>query len=417
VILLLVALLSLEPQQPERTSAFRFQAFDQGLPRTGQWRHGFSVADMNNDGLQDLAFAPARKRRGPPVIFLNERNGRWRQWSEAQFPTLPFDYGAVAAADFDGNGANDLAVASHYTGVTVVLGDGRGAFVASQEGLIYRAPNAPEGAAPFSSRAVVAVDWNRDGLMDIAALSDGPRGRGVQLGVTVYENLGAAWKAVRSVKPEYVFGDSIAAGDVDGDLLPDLVTASQVTNYPRVLRLSSTAEERLLDRQLATSLPAALVHSTDLHDFNADGRDEILIAYTSATTPRRAVVELVSFPAGANPPRELWSDEGNGKITAVAAGDVNGDGSIDVVAGLSDGRLLTFRGDGRNFVTRDIDIPIPEWRRGCTPYAVRLADLDGDRRDEVIASFAGESNGCTSGGGVEMWRSATAPAKRRSVRR
>jgi hypothetical protein len=417
VILLLAALLFLTPQQPDRTSALRFQPFDAGLPRSGQWRNGFAVADMNQDGLQDLAFGPPRKRRGPPVIFLNERNGRWRQWSEAQFPSLPFDYGAVAAADFDGNGTNDLAVASHYTGVTVVLGDGRGTFVPSQEGLIYRAPNAPEGAAPFSSRAVVAVDWNKDGLMDIAALSDGPRGGGVQLGVTVYENLGAAWKPVRSAVREYVFGDAIAAGYIDGDLLPDLVTASQVTNYPRVLRLSSTPEGRLLDRQLATSLPASLVHSTDLHDFNGDGRDEVVIGYTSATTPKRAVIELVSFPAAAGPPRELWSDEGNGKITAVAAGDVNGDGSIDVVAALSDGRLLTFRGDGRNFVTRDEDIAVPEWRRGCTPYAVRVADLDGDRRDEIIAAFAGESTGCTSGGGVEVWRAVNAPAKRRSVRR
>jgi hypothetical protein len=401
VILLLAALLS-------------FQPFDSGLPRSGQWRNGFAVADMNNDGLPDLAFGCARKRPGPPVIFLNEGNGQWRRWEEAQFPPLPFDYGAVAAADFDGNGSNDLAVASHFTGVTVVLGDGRGTFVPSQEGLIFRPPDSPEGPAPFSSRAVVAVDWNRDGLVDVAALSEGPNGL---LGVTVYENLGVAWKPVRAGAREYVFGDAIAAGDVDGDGLPDLMTASQVTNYPRVLRLSSNPDGRLETKQPATSLPAYLVHSTELYDFGGDGRDEILIGYTSATSPKRAVIELLSLPAGGVPPRELWSDEGNGRIMALAAGDVNGDGSVDVVAGLSDGRLLTFRGDGRNFVTRDADIPIPEWRRGCTAYAVRVADLDGDHRDEIIASFAGESNGCTSGGGVEVWKASESPQPPPSPRR
>jgi hypothetical protein len=369
---------------------------------------------MNGDGLPDLAFGCPRKTPGPPVIFLNERNGRWRRWEEARFPPLPFDYGAVAAADFDGNGTNDLAVASHFTGVTVVLGDRHGTFVPSQEGLVFRKPDAPEGPAPFSSRAVVALDWNADGLVDIAAMSEGPRGL---LGVTVYENLGVAWKPVRAAAPEYVFGDGIAAGNVDGDGLPDLVTSSQVTNYPRVLRFSSNPEGRLATRQPETSLPVYLVHSTDLHDFGGDGRDEILIGYTSATSPRRAVIELLSFPAGGAPPREVWSDEGNGRIMALAAGDVNGDGSADIVAGLSDGRLLTFRGDGREFVTRDADIPVPEWRRGCTAYAVRVADLDGDGRDEIIASFAGESTGCTSGGGVEVWRTATSQSKRRSVRR
>ena len=401
MILLLAALLS-------------FQPFDSGLPRAGQWRNGFAVADLNNDGLPDLAFGCARKRPGPPVIFLNQGKGQWRRWEEAQFPALPFDYGAVAAADFDGNGSNDLAVASHFTGVTVVLGDGRGTFVPSQEGLIFRKPDSPEGPAPFTSRAVVALDWNRDGLVDIAAMSEGPRG---QLGVTVYESLGAAWKPVRSTAPEYVFGDAIAAGDVDGDGLPDLMTASQVTNYPRVLRFSSNPDGRLAPRQPETSLPALLVHSTELHDFGADGRDEILIGYTSATSPRRAVIEMLSFPAGAVPPRELWSDQGNGRIMALAAGDLNGDGSADVVAGLSDGRLLTFRGDGRQFVTRDADIPVPDWRRGCAAYAVRLADLDGDGRDEIVAGFAGESNGCTSGGGVEVWRTSGLPEPPRSSRR
>jgi hypothetical protein len=405
VILLLAAVLS-------------FQPFDSGLPRSGQWRNGFAVADMNGDGLPDLAFGCARKRPGPPVIFLNERNGRWRRWDEAQFPPLPFDYGAVAAADFDGNGSNDLAVASHFTGVTVVLGDGRGTFVpAPQEGLIFRSPDSPEGPAPFSSRSVVAVDWNRDGLTDIAAMSEGPRGL---LGVTVYENLGTAWRAVRAAAPEYIFGDGIAAGDVDGDGLPDLMTVSQVTNYPRVLRFSSNPAGRLETRQPETSLPVYLVHSTALHDFGADGRDEILIGYSSATRPRRAVIELLSFPAGAAPPRELWSDEGNGRISALAAGDLNGDHSVDVVAGLSDGRLLTFRGDGRGFVTRDADIPVPEWRRGCTTYALRVADLDGDGRGEIIAGYAGESNGCSSGGGIEVWKASDLPQptspRRRSAR-
>src|ERR671928_1580008 len=106
-----------------------FQPFDDGLPRAGQWRHGFAVADMNRDGLPDLVFSSPRKFANPPFVFLNLGGGRWREWREATFPSLSFDYGAVAVADFDGDGANDIAVASHYRGVTAVLGDDDGHFV------------------------------------------------------------------------------------------------------------------------------------------------------------------------------------------------------------------------------------------------------------------------------------------------
>jgi len=38
-----------------------FEEFDRGLPRQGQWRNGFDVADMNGDGHLDIVFGPSRK--------------------------------------------------------------------------------------------------------------------------------------------------------------------------------------------------------------------------------------------------------------------------------------------------------------------------------------------------------------------
>src|SRR5687767_11563251 len=195
------------------------------------WRHGFAVADMNGDGRPDLVFTSPRKEPGPPVIFLNDGNGHFTRWLQAKFPALAFDYGAVAAADFDGNGATDLAVGVHYGGVIVLHGDGRGTFTAVANGFTY--------PSTFSSRALAVTDWNRDGRLDVAALSDGPRPlAAVQLGVTVFQNLGSAWTPTRAAA-DVIFGDSIAAGDVDGDTLPDLVTASHDAGDPRVVRLGA----------------------------------------------------------------------------------------------------------------------------------------------------------------------------------
>lgn len=408
MIRLLVAFLILAA--PLEAASFRFAPFDAGLPRSGQWRHGFAVADMNGDTLPDLVFTSPRKQAGPPVIFLNNGGGRWTRWIETQWPALPFDYGAVAAGDFDGNGTNDLAIASHYRGVTVVLGNGNGTFVSSQEGMTF--PTSPRESAPFSSRAIVTIDWNRDGKLDVAALSDGPRpgASGVQLGVTVYENLGAAWKPLRSTTADGQFGDLIVSGDVDGDGFSDLITSSNVPEDRRLLRLG--ADSGLARREVQTLLPIAVPRAADLHDFNDDGRDEIVLAYVSLDEPRKAVIEVVSFPAEARQPQQLWL--GSVNIAAVAAGDVNGDGASDVVALLQDGRVLSFRGDAHGALTQDTEIATPEWRQGCTPYGLRLADLDGDARDEVIASYAGE-NGCASGGGVEVWRTSRA-IHRRSAR-
>lgn len=382
-----------------------FQPVDSGLPKTGMWRHGFAVADMNGDGRPDLVFTSPRKEPGPPVIFLNEGNGHFARWEQTKFPALAFDYGAVSAADFDGDGATDLAVGSHYRGVIVLLGDGHGTFIAVSDGFAF--------PSTFSSRALTVTDWNADGRLDVAALSDGPRPlANVQLGVTVFENLGSAWKPTRAMTSDFIFGDSIAAGDVDGDGLPDLVTASHNISDPRVLRLGS--DGALVRRALETLLPPAVVLAVDVADFDGDGTGEIVIGY-SAGTPGAASLELVSFPAGSRPTQQLWSEEGAG-VAAIATGDLNGDGAIDIVAALHDGRLLTFRGDGNGSVTRGGDVSPSAWRHGCPAYAVRLADLDADTRAEIIATFAGES-GCPSGGGIEVWRTAPEQSnRRRSVR-
>ena len=367
------------------------------------WRHGFDVADMNGDGRPDLVFTSPRKQPGPPVIFLNEGNGRFARWLEAAFPALGFDYGAVAAADFDGNGTTDLAVGSHYRGVIVLLGDDQGTFVAAS-GFTY--------PSTFSSRALTVNDWNADGRLDIAALSDGPRpGTSVQLGVTVFENLGAAWKATRAATSDSIHGDSITAGDVDGDGLPDLLTASANAGDHRILRLG--ADGALERRAIGTLLTPSVVTAVGTADIDGDGLDEIVIGY-STSTPRAASLELISFPAGSRPPVQLWTEPGGG-IAAIATGDLNGDGAIDLVAALKDGRILAFRSDGHGSLVSDGDIPPSAWRQGCSAYAIRLADLDGDSRAEIIAAFAGES-GCSSGGGIEVWRTAREQRRKRSVR-
>src|SRR5256885_7736606 len=82
----------------------KFVPFSAGLPTAGQWRNGFDIADMNEDGHPDIVHSPARKSPGAPVIFLGDGKGNWRRWSEARFAPLPYDYGDAAVGDFNGDG-------------------------------------------------------------------------------------------------------------------------------------------------------------------------------------------------------------------------------------------------------------------------------------------------------------------------
>jgi hypothetical protein len=72
------------------------------------------------------------------------------------------------------------------------------------------------------------------------------------------------------------------------------------------------------------------------------------------------------------------------------------------------GETLVFRGDGKGNFTRE-QAGIPAYGPGCRGAHVEVRDLDGDRRAEIVASFALERPDdqpgiCPSEGGITAWR-------------
>jgi hypothetical protein len=381
--------------------------FDDGLPRAGQWRDGFAVADLDGDGALDLVHGPARKGQPRPAVFRGDGQGHWRRW-DAAFPPLAYDYGDAAVADLDGDGRQDVALAVHLRGVVGLFQVAPGRFEAQPLGLGPLADN-----APFSSRALVAVDWDGDGRPELLALSDGPRlGGGAasgSMGLRLLSRRSGTWTAsslTGSAPRAALFGDSIAAGDVDGDGHPDALCASNTLGLRTVL----VRGDGQGGTQVALpSLPArAVVKAVALGDLDGDGRAELV--FTTARPDRGAWEGALWVLSGKDLTVRATVALGAEEGTALAVGDFDADGRQDVALGEADGAVRLWRGDGLGGLTEDARISAPAWRQGCRAYHLAALNADGHPGAELFAGFAGEGEGaeagkvCPSGGALTAWR-------------
>ncbi|MFW6012167.1 MAG: FG-GAP repeat domain-containing protein [bacterium] len=441
-----------EPPRPEETIApgptheVEFRPFSEGLPRAGQWRHGFELADMDGDGRLDLVHGPPRKGNGRPAIFLGAGDGTWTRWEDARFPREAYDYGDVAVADFNRDGNLDVALAMHMRGIRILVGDGAGTFTPWSEGVQYDGGKAGDEPA-FSSRAAAAVDWNGDGWPDLVALGEGFRGASFQaapnaegetdplgstsMGFRVFLNQGdGTWRETASPDVDRSLGDALATGEFNDDGQPDVVTASMTRGWRGVVYLGDGDggwTHRALD-----ALPArAFVHAVAVADLDGDGVDEVVVAYTrvEASTWTSGVDVFDPGASGESGPdwqRHPLLEIENDRfvVTALGAGEVDGDGIQDVVALTSRGEVRLFLGTGGlRFLEEEAAAELRPPQSGCQGQTVAVRDLNGDGAGEIVAAFAGEATGmagmhrkqgCAQEGSLEAWSPAPVSGAARS---
>jgi hypothetical protein len=160
-----------------------------------------SVGDFNRDTRDDLAVVNFRSNS--VSILLGQGNGNFQPAQALNFPTLS---GLIssAAGDFNGDGLADLEIVSTFQStVFVMLSNGDGTFRQSSK-IVFPL---------IRSIGVFAVaDLDKDGRLDLAGSS----------GIVLMGNGDGTFRTIEEFRP--TASESIAAGDLDGDGFPDLMT-------------------------------------------------------------------------------------------------------------------------------------------------------------------------------------------------
>jgi tetratricopeptide (TPR) repeat protein len=288
--------------------------------------------DYDNDGFPDLAVGSRFSLAGNPArsriaLFHNEKNGTFRDISEAAGISGGDRDRGLAFIDYDHDGDLDLFISEQTTldgaipteGGVMWRNNGNGTFteVSSETGLVPRASimnavgtdfnndravdlavagnksailqNPREGefkeiSLPISEAGVAGttgiaiLDFDHDGWMDVAYTHFGPGVGGITL---LRNNHGKSFNNVDFPEPDWISSTGIAAFDYDNDGWVDLVAAGETKEGKGEIKLfrnlgpdgwkDVTADVGLDKIQLKD--PRAIITG----DYDNDGATDLLI--------------------------------------------------------------------------------------------------------------------------------------------
>ncbi len=230
-----------------------------------------AAADLNADGKIDLVVVGTNAGQtstssGGILILLGNGDGTFR----APLPVSGVS-GAISVqvADFNGDGIPDLAATYLTLGFLVPTGAGLAILPGNGDGTFGAGTGSFLGLTPW---AVLTVgDFNHDGTLDIAAA--------VGTALTLFLNDGKAnFTAVVNGSEPWNFAPAIAAGDLNGDGVLDVVVTSQAaTNPPHGAITILLGKGDGTFQALPTITTSAVAQNAIIADLNGDGHADLVV--------------------------------------------------------------------------------------------------------------------------------------------
>lgn len=273
------------------------------------------AADLDGDGKPDIAVASELTTLS---IFRNTTSGDSITFASEQTYTTPNYAQGIAIGDLDGDGKPDLAVTSNQSNLVSIYRN------TSTPGTIsFAAPQYfSTGSAPQS---VAIADLNGDGFAELIVTNYyGPS-------VSVYKNISSSGNIAFDTKMDFTTGNQpyhVVLGDLDGDGKPDIITGNGSGGAISVLRnagaVGSIAFDAKIDYPIGTT-----PYGVAVGDLDGDGKPELAAADYSTGPSRISVMKNLSTPGSLTFATKFDYPTGNNPYNTIIS-DLDGDGQADL---------------------------------------------------------------------------------------
>jgi hypothetical protein len=329
-----------------------------------------AVTDLNGDGKPDLVVATGAD--GQIATLLNTGGGTFGAPNIASVPGATM----LQTGDFNGDGKMDVACAALVSGsaaVLLLLGEGNGQ-LGSPTTIVSE--GSPTGIA-----AVSAGDFNGDGHLDLVAVRS-------ELGGDDTLVLLGNGNGTFQHPVAYAMGAPTALGvaDFNGDHKSDIVTANAYLNgTPLSVLLGNGAGSFQVAPQTTLTAFSAGAEWVALGsaDLTGNGLSDFVVAESTGTQVLMAAGNN-EFTTG-----ELLTTVG----TALALGDVNGDGNPDLIMTTESDDVAVLLGNGNGTFQ-----PALSSNAGAEQFGVAIGDFNNDGKPD-LALIAGSELGVMLGAG------------------